>query len=196
MVERGKLGLAVQCLERAAALAPQQDYVIRHLGIVKARITRLPPEQRDTQVLEDSFWEGNTFDDPTVGQFLEKTDSVFLNHAVVHNVENTPNPENPNNHVVKLKGPPPKSPRVLDNLDVQPKDESPERVITESPTIGESTSEARVLDDILSNDLTELEVARMHAKKSKLPSSEQFNRSSGSAPSGSINKKTKVSAFS
>lgn len=195
MVERGKLGLAAQCLERAAALAPQQDYVHRHLAIVKARITRLPPEQRDTQVLEDSFWEGNTFDDPAVGQFIEKTDSVFLNHAVVRNVGNPPNVENSNNRVMNLKGPPPKSPRVTDNVEIQVNDESTERVAPESPAIGESTSEARVLDDILSTDLTELEIARMHAKKSKLASSEQFNHSTGNTHSGSI-KKTKVSAFS
>ncbi|XP_033216961.1 protein O-mannosyl-transferase Tmtc3-like [Belonocnema kinseyi] len=195
MVERGKLDLAAQCLERAAALAPQQDYVHRHLAIVKARITRLPPEQRDTQVLEDTFWEGNTFDDPAVGQFIEKTDSVFLNHAVVRNVGNPPNVENSNNRVMNLKGPPPKSPRVMDNVESQPKDESTERVAPESPAIVEPTSEARVLDDILSTDLTELEIARMHAKKSTLASSEQFNHSTGNTHSGSI-KKTKVSAFS
>lgn len=45
MVERGKLGKAVKCLERAAILAPEQDYVHRHLAIVRARISRLPKEE-------------------------------------------------------------------------------------------------------------------------------------------------------
>ena len=199
MVERGKLGLAAQCLERAAALAPQQDYVHRHLAIVKARINRLPPEQRDTQVLEEFFWEGNTFDgslnDPVVGQFLEKTDSSFSNPTVVHNhVGSKAKVEDASNRLLNSKVPS-KSPRVLENLNVDPKDKSEERLMSESPANVKSTSDASVLDDILSTDLTEMEIARMHGNKAKLSTSEKFNHSAGNSHSGSI-KKAKVSAFS
>lgn len=128
MVERGKLGLAAQCLERAAALAPHQDYVHRHLAIVKARISRLPPEQRDTEVFDDSFWQtgpkernfnmGDISSSSSVGstsganglgnmensgsQFLGKTDSVFSNHHnhIGHKKSST---DSMNNHIVHLK---------------------------------------------------------------------------------------------
>ncbi|CAK9833457.1 Protein O-mannosyl-transferase Tmtc3 [Anthophora retusa] len=106
MVERGKLGLAAQCLEHAAALAPHQDYVHRHLAIVKARISRLPPEQRDTEVFDDSFCgaggPGNM--ENSGSQFLGKTDSVFSNHHnhIGHKKDST---DSLNNHIVHLKGP-------------------------------------------------------------------------------------------
>lgn len=125
MVERGKLGLAAQCLERAAALAPHQDYVHRHLAIVKARISRLSPEQRDTEVFDDSFWQngpkernfnmGDISNSNGIGstsgtsglnnmensQFLGKTDSVFSNHHnhISHKRSNTDS----TNHMVHLK---------------------------------------------------------------------------------------------
>ncbi|XP_053988593.1 protein O-mannosyl-transferase Tmtc3-like [Hylaeus volcanicus] len=130
MVERGKLGLAAQCLERAAALAPQQDYVHRHLAIVKARINRLPPEQRDTEIFDDSFWQvnpkernfnmgdisssngagstvatggpGNMVNSDT--QFLGQTDSVFSNHHN-HIGNKKSNTDSLNNNIVHLKGP-------------------------------------------------------------------------------------------
>lgn len=135
MVERGKLGLAAQCLEHAAALAPHQDYVHRHLAIVKARISRLPPEQRDTEVFDDSFWQvgpkernfnmgdisssgaGSTAAANGPGnmgnsgsQFLGQTDSVFSNHHshIGHKKSNT---DSLNDHIMHLKGPS-KSPRI------------------------------------------------------------------------------------
>jgi len=75
MVERGKLGLAAQCLERAAALAPHQDYVHRHLSIVRTRISRLPPDQRDNDVFDDSFWSSNVKDRPFNTVPSRQTDS-------------------------------------------------------------------------------------------------------------------------
>lgn len=36
-VERGKLAIAEECLTRAAALAPQEHYIQRHLNVVRAR---------------------------------------------------------------------------------------------------------------------------------------------------------------
>ncbi|XP_014213577.1 transmembrane and TPR repeat-containing protein CG4050-like [Copidosoma floridanum] len=64
MVERGKLGQAAKCLERTAALAPQQDYVHRHLAIVRARISRLSHEELVDAGLDDSF----DHDDPRASQ--------------------------------------------------------------------------------------------------------------------------------
>lgn len=130
MVERGKLGLAAQCLERAAALAPQQDYVHRHLAIVKARISRLPSEQRDTEIFDDSFWQaspkernfnmgdisntngaGSTTTTGGPGnmvnsgsQFLGQTDSVFSNHHN-HIGNKKSNTDSLNNNIIHLKGP-------------------------------------------------------------------------------------------
>lgn len=40
-VERGKLLQAEECLENAHKLAPEEDYVLRHLQIVKNRIAKL-----------------------------------------------------------------------------------------------------------------------------------------------------------
>ena len=112
MVERGKLTKAAQCLERAAALAPQQDYVHRHLAIVRSRISRLPKEEL---AAADAAWDGGEehYDDEAlfgggaggdtlwqqanVQETTKETaeveedneevgeSSVFLNHAVVHN---------------------------------------------------------------------------------------------------------------
>lgn len=36
-VERGKLAVAEECLTRAAALAPHEHYIQRHLAVVRAR---------------------------------------------------------------------------------------------------------------------------------------------------------------
>lgn len=36
-VERGKLQVAEDCLVRAAALAPHENYIQRHLAVVRAR---------------------------------------------------------------------------------------------------------------------------------------------------------------
>lgn len=37
-VERGKLAIAEECLTRAAALAPHEAYIQRHLAVVRARM--------------------------------------------------------------------------------------------------------------------------------------------------------------
>lgn len=41
-VERGKLLEAQSCLEQAHSLAPEEDYIIKHLNIVRNRISKLP----------------------------------------------------------------------------------------------------------------------------------------------------------
>lgn len=46
-VERGKLAVAEECLTRAAALAPHEHYIQRHLAVVRARMqaaTTPPPK--------------------------------------------------------------------------------------------------------------------------------------------------------
>ncbi|XP_014223794.1 transmembrane and TPR repeat-containing protein CG4050 [Trichogramma pretiosum] len=83
MVERGKLGLAAQCLEKAAALAPEQDYVHRHLAIVRARLNRLPDEEVDNEIFDDSFWSQPlpAAQDQQSQQQRDSTESpAFLNH--------------------------------------------------------------------------------------------------------------------
>jgi hypothetical protein len=44
-VERGNLEEAEQCLVRASQLAPHQDYILKHLAIVRGKLRRklLPP---------------------------------------------------------------------------------------------------------------------------------------------------------
>lgn len=41
-MERGKLLEAQTCLEQAHSLAPEEDYIIKHLNIVRNRISKLP----------------------------------------------------------------------------------------------------------------------------------------------------------
>lgn len=95
MVERGQLNLAAQCLEKASILAPEQDYIRKHLSIVKSRLARLPPEQRDTgEIFDDSFLRVNhptgnlDGESSTNGQFIGKSDTLFLNHGVMHHSPN------------------------------------------------------------------------------------------------------------
>ena len=163
MVERGKLGLAAQCLERAAKLAPQQDYVHRHLAIVRARINRLPPEERDTEIFDDTMWnaiirEPTSFDnnDPTTGQFLTKNDPLFLNHAVAHNhITNKPNsPDTLNNHIIHLKAPQ-KSPRTMNDAIPETNKNSNDLTSDDNAPITD-----RPFDNVLNGDLTELEINR------------------------------------
>lgn len=40
-VERGKLTQALDCLQRAHKLAPQEDYILKHLKIVQQRLANL-----------------------------------------------------------------------------------------------------------------------------------------------------------
>ncbi|XP_057340182.1 protein O-mannosyl-transferase Tmtc3 [Microplitis mediator] len=106
MVERGQLNLAAQCLEKASALAPEQDYIRKHLSIVKSRLNRLPPEQRDTgEVFDDSFLHTDNNEnedletgDRTTGQFIGKSDAVFLHHGSVHHHPVNNNNNNNNNN--------------------------------------------------------------------------------------------------
>lgn len=206
MVERGKLGLAAQCLERAAALAPHQDYVHRHLAIVKARISRLPPEQRDTEVFDDSFWQPgpternfNTGDissgngggsasgtggpgnlENSGSQFLGNTDSAFTNHHN-HIGHKNSNAESLNNHIVHLKGPS-KSAGVSSNemktesKDTQIGNDSPPQSST-STKDQEEFSSGRVLDKNMNADATELTIDREDATEAI-----DSNKFDGAAP--------------
>ncbi|XP_058789494.1 protein O-mannosyl-transferase Tmtc3-like [Phymastichus coffea] len=88
MVERNKLGLAEQCLQRAAALAPQQDYVHRHLAIVRARINRLSKEELQVvglgdnpEIFDDSFWHDHQPPQDTGREHgPQNRDDEFFNH--------------------------------------------------------------------------------------------------------------------
>lgn len=171
MVERGKLGMAAQCLERAAKLAPHQDYVHRHLAIVRARINRLPLEERDTEIIDDITWNNiirdpTSFDnnDPTKGQFLGKTDGVFLNHAVVHNHMGngkTSTADSLNNHIIHLKAPVKSAENSMKNSLLND-DETAANV---AEPIGE-----RNLDKVVHGDVTGLEID--HNRVSKLANSD------------------------
>ncbi|KAI4462443.1 tetratricopeptide repeat [Holotrichia oblita] len=48
-VERGKLLEAQSCLEKAHELAPNEDYVLRHLQIVQNRIAKLKPNSKSDE---------------------------------------------------------------------------------------------------------------------------------------------------
>lgn len=94
MVERGKLNLAAQCLERAAILAPELDYVHRHLAIVKARVDRLTPEELGDEVFDDSFWaeplESDTNNAVMVEQSVAPTGSSTAAKIYQNPAETTP----------------------------------------------------------------------------------------------------------
>ncbi|XP_043487059.1 protein O-mannosyl-transferase Tmtc3-like isoform X1 [Polistes fuscatus] len=179
MVERGKLGLAAQCLERAARLAPHQEYVHRHLAIVKARINRLPREQRDTEIFDDSFWTSNGQDrsynnDLSNNQFLGKTDTIFANHAIVHNhIGNKPSNTDPlKNHIVNLDDPT-KSVQVLNGISENARNKDSkqqQQKVVESTNIIEPTTN-EVFNQIISRDVTELDIA----PKLEIMNANQFN---------------------
>ena len=65
-VERGDLFMAELCLAHTHQLAPNEDYVLRHLNIVQTRITRLgltrPPDQPAEFRLEDHVGPGLDFE--------------------------------------------------------------------------------------------------------------------------------------
>ena len=48
-VERGDLSAAEKCLQQAHRLAPHEDYIVRHLGIVQNRIAKLIAAQKAKQ---------------------------------------------------------------------------------------------------------------------------------------------------
>lgn len=203
MVERGKLGLAAQCLEHAAALAPHQDYVQRHLSIVRTRISRLPPEQRDTDVFDDSFWSSYVKDrpfntvEPSSGQFIGKTESVFANQATVHNHigSKQSNTNSLNNHIIHLKGPS-KPARAMSGASTTgtKNGQSPKRTTVPELNIVEPTTD-RVFDRVISADITKLDITQKHS--SKHATSEQFNQSAAATISGKQGiQQTKDSALS
>lgn len=203
MVERGKLGLAAQCLEHAAALAPHQDYVQRHLSIVRTRISRLPPDQRDTDVFDDSFWSSNVKDipfntvEPSNGQFIGKTESVFSNHATVHNHigSKQSNTDSLNNHIIHLKGPSKPARAMSGASTTETKEQSPKQAtVPELSNIVEPTTD-RVFDRVISADITKLDITQKHG--SKHATSDQFNQSAAATISGKQGmKQTKDSALS
>lgn len=190
MVERGKLGLAEQCLERAAALAPDQDYVHQHLSIVRTRISRLPPGQLDKDVFDDSFWTSNVNDrpfntEPSNAQFLGKTpESVFTNHAAVHNHigGKQSNTDSLNNHIIHLKGPSKPARAVSGATDAKdgqrPKQQT---TVPELNNIVEPTTD-RVFDRIISADVTKLDIAQKHG--SEHGASPEFNQSAAATVKG------------
>lgn len=51
-VERGKLAVAEECLTRAAALAPHEHYIQRHLAVVRARRAAPPPDPAPSEPAE------------------------------------------------------------------------------------------------------------------------------------------------
>lgn len=202
MVERGKLGLAAQCLEHAAALAPHQDYVQRHLSIVRARINRQSPEERDTEVFDDSFWNSNVNDRPfnteaSDGQFLGKTDSVFTNHATVHNhIGNKQSNTDSLSNIIHLKGPSKPARAMSSGVGTtETKDgQRPKQAVPELSNIVEPTTD-RVFDRIISADVTKLDITQKHG--SKHANSDQFNQSAAATVGGKQGiQQTKDSALS
>lgn len=188
MVERGKLNQAAQCLERAAALAPHQDYVQRHLSIVRNRINKESVD--DTEVFDDSFWNSNTKDKSfnadvaSSGQFLSKTDSVFTNHAAVHNHigSKQSNTDTLNNHIIHLKGPS-KPARTMSNVassdsatDTHDREQAAKQTAAKLNNIVEPTTD-KVFDKIISADVTKLNIRTQERGGTKHTNSDQFNRS-------------------
>jgi len=208
MVERGKLNQAAQCLERAAALAPHQDYVQRHLSIVRNRINKESVD--DTDVFDDSFWSSNTKDKPfnaePSGQFLRKTESVFGNHATVHNHigSKQSNTDSLNNHIIHLKGPS-KPARTMNNIasssgatETKIRQQTAKQTVPKLNNIVEPTTE-RVFDRIISADVTKLNIRTQERGDTKHANSDRFNRSAADATVGGkqgIPKQTKDSALS
>lgn len=48
-VERGELAAAETCLSRAHAMAPHEDYILRHLKIVRSRLAKFSQMQQQQQ---------------------------------------------------------------------------------------------------------------------------------------------------
>ncbi|KAK7874466.1 hypothetical protein R5R35_001555 [Gryllus longicercus] len=72
-VERGNLRRAEACLVRAHRLAPHEDYVLRHLNIVRSRIQKLQiPQDSEGEEFEDfEQYEGNS-DEKSVNDIVDK----------------------------------------------------------------------------------------------------------------------------
>lgn len=167
MVERGQLYLASQCLEKASLLAPEQDYITKHLSIVNSRLDKIPPEQRDTgEIFDDSFLYTSNNDNLNNqdGQFIGKTDVTFLNNGVInnhnHNVANNINEDTieRNNFNGEQKSPRPLS-KVNKNKNNNKQQQQP---IESLPKIQET---ARVLDNVINKNPSELEFVRNRGMK-------------------------------
>ncbi|GLH05530.1 Protein O-mannosyl-transferase TMTC3 [Gryllus bimaculatus] len=72
-VERGNLRRAEACLVRAHRLAPHEDYVLRHLNIVRSRIQKLQiPQDSEGEEFEDfEQYEGNS-NEKSVNDIVDK----------------------------------------------------------------------------------------------------------------------------
>ncbi|XP_050298329.1 protein O-mannosyl-transferase Tmtc3-like [Anthonomus grandis grandis] len=78
-VERGKLLEAQDCLEEAHRLAPEEDYIIKHLGIVQNRISKLhlnedvaDPKEKSKVVSNKSVDENEKKTQPVISKDTEK----------------------------------------------------------------------------------------------------------------------------
>lgn len=78
-VERGKLLEAQSCLERAHALAPTEDYVLRHLQIVQNRIAKLkinPNERESLNNIDNTETKSKVISNKSVDETERKTQPV------------------------------------------------------------------------------------------------------------------------
>lgn len=78
-VERGKLLEAQSCLERAHALAPTEDYVLRHLQIVQNRIVKLkinPNEKETLNNIDNTETKSKVISNKSVDETERKTQPV------------------------------------------------------------------------------------------------------------------------
>lgn len=54
-VERGRLSQAYGCLKFVYRLAPREDYIVKHLRIIKARLQKLQHEPHNSAALITAF---------------------------------------------------------------------------------------------------------------------------------------------
>ncbi|KAL2719563.1 protein O-mannosyl-transferase Tmtc3-like isoform X1 [Vespula squamosa] len=202
MVERGKLGLAVQCLEHAAKMAPHQDYVHRHLAVVKARMDILPYEYRKIEIKDDSYWTNRESDrsyrnDLSNKQFLKKRDTILANHAILRNHlrNQQSNTDSLKNHIINLEDPANSIHIVSDISTKARKKDSKQSKVIKSTNIKEPTTN-KVFNKIKSKkDVTELDTTR----QLKSMNDNQFNLSASSLSSTKhkdTSQKTKSSTVS
>lgn len=82
-VERGKLIQALECLQRAHKLAPEEDYILRHLKIVQQRIANSRQQQQtsvtsSTNVVDSSMPQSKSNSNDFTGT---DDDNRHQNHA-------------------------------------------------------------------------------------------------------------------
>lgn len=80
-VERGKLAKSQECLQHAHQLAPNEDYILRHLQIVQTRISKLKQSEGMQKEKEIAFAE---FDPKDFG-------GNILSSSIDENVDNVEN---------------------------------------------------------------------------------------------------------